>query len=113
MEIPAQRFGKTRSGKSICTYTTDDSKDVVGLVGNFSPADYFDAMALFQYLTIRELRRRGNGTDDFRRFIWYDRLHSQLLGHARQDLERRILSLVTSIAVVRHGQSRADQIFVD
>ena len=83
------------------------------LISDFGQSDHFDAMALFQFLAIRELRRRGQDTDDFKIFEWYARLHSQALDKASRILEMRTLSLVTSIDVVHYGKRRADHILVD
>ena len=113
MKIPAQRYGETRSGQPICTYTTVDPEAVASIIADFSPADSFDAVALFQYLLLRELRLRGNGTEEYRRYTFHEACHARRL--SRHDLarEKLVLSLVTSIAIVRYGKSRADQLFVD
>jgi hypothetical protein len=113
MKIPTQKFGETRSGKAICAYTTDDAATVAKLIADFSPSDYFDAMALFQYLAIRELRRNGRHTTDFHRYEWYEVYHAEALGKTNQYAQMRVLSLVTSFDIVDYGKSRADHLFVD
>ena len=116
MEIPAQRFGETRSGKAICSYmtaATQDADTVAQLTADFSPSDYFDAMALFQYLAIRTLRRTSADSRDLERYEWYYEFHFDRLTDEQMDEQKSALSLVTSIRVVQHGKSRADDLFVD
>ena len=116
MDIASQRFGETRSGKAICTYTTATTEDtgmVAQLVADFSPSDYFDAMALFQYLAIRALRRAGAASGDLERYEWYYGFYFIRLSSEQIDEQMRGLSLVTSICVVKHGNSGADDLFVD
>ena len=116
MDIPSQRFGETRSGKPICTYTTaasEDSRTEAQLTANFSSSDCFDAMALFQYLAIRALRRTGAASRDFERYEWYYGFHLGRQSSEQIDEQMRTMSLVTSIRVVKHGKSRADDLFVD
>ena len=52
-----QRFGTTRSGKPICIYLDVDLKYVQKETSNFTPADIFDAYALFESQLQIELRR--------------------------------------------------------
>ncbi len=113
MKIPSQRFGKTRSGKDISTYSSGDPALVASLVNDFSPSDSFDAMALFQYLLIRARRRAGEDSDDFRRMALHEQCHSQRLTRRELESEMRVLSLVTSIDMVQYGKGRADYFFID
>jgi len=113
MNIPNQKLGETRSGKPICTFTTEDAKTVVGLTADFTAADRFDAMALLQYLAIRALRRAAADPHEFGRYAWHASIHMNLISKEDLQKEMRSLSLVTSIGVSKHGKSRADHIFVD
>ena len=113
MKIPSQRFGNTRCGKDICTYSTEDAALVASLVNDFSPSDSFDAMALFQYLLMRARRRVGEDSDDFRCMALHELCHSQRLTRHELELEMRALSLVTSIDMVHYGKGRADHLFID
>ena len=82
MKIPAQRFGETRSGKPICTYHTEDASARSALLKNFNVDDDFDAFALFQYLLLREVRRRPTNSHDVKRFQSWSDLHAQRIGGA-------------------------------
>lgn len=113
VKIPSQIFGKTRSSKDICTYSSEDPALVASLVNDFSPSDSFDAMALFQYLLIRARRRVGEDSDDFRRMALHELCHSQRLTHQELELEMRVLLLVTSIDMVQYGKGRAHHFFID
>ena len=113
MNIPTQRFGETRSGRAICTYTTEDAKIVADLTADFTPADRFDAMALLQYLAIRVLRRTGVDPREFGRYAWHATIHVNRMSQEDLEREMRALSLTTSFGVAKHGKSRADHLFID
>lgn len=113
MKIPAQRYGETRSGKAICTYTTDSPEEVMHLVADFSSADIFDAMALLQYLAIRLIRRLSTHGNDFHRFEWYHGTYLDRLSNEELQAEKCHLSLVTSFDITKYGQGRADHLFID
>ena len=112
LKTPTQRFGQTRSGKTICTYLTDDPTTVTESFKDYSSADDFDAYALFQYLMLREVRRAGE-SEEHRRFNIWSLFHEKRLTDAYKAAQMKALSLVTSIHVVKHGKGRADRFFRD
>ena len=112
MKTPAQRFGQTRSGKSICTYLTDDPTTVADGFKDFTSADDFDAFALFQHLMTRAVRRTGE-SEHLGRFVTWSALHEKRLADADKAAQMSALSLVTSIQIAKHGMGRADRFFRD
>ena len=113
MKIPAQRFGETRSGKPICTYHTEDASARSALLKNFNVDDDFDAFALFQYLLLREVRRRPTNSHDVKRFQSWSDLHAQRIGGAAFSILKVRLFIITSLDLVKYGKRRADRLFRD
>jgi len=116
VKVPVQRFGETRSGKAINTYSTDDPREIAEVLKDFAAEDDFDAFALFQHLVRRELPRgdcESQESADFQRFNIWSGVHNERLGPQARQAQMDILSLVTSIAVAEYGNSRADDLFRD
>ena len=116
MKLPAQRFGETRSGKAINTYSIDDPTEIADVLKEFTVEDDFDAFALFQHLVRRELRRRDRDSQesaDFLRFDEWSLVHENRLDPQEKQHQMVSLSLVTSIAVAEYGNGRADHLFRD
>lgn len=88
-----------------------DDKTLAVLTCDYGPNDHFDAYALFQYLTSRELMTNG---DDSPRIAIYDRLayfHIKKLSEAMLRLQRANLRLTTIFDVIDFGKRLADAVF--
>lgn len=106
-----QRVGSTRSAKAILQPVNIDDKTLAALTSEYRPDDHFDAYALFQYLTSRELVTNG---EDSPRIVMYDRLayfHAKKLGEAKLRLQRSSLGLITIFDIIEFGKRRADAVF--
>jgi hypothetical protein len=113
LHLPTQRFGETRSGKSICTYFAEDEASIACEIATFTVADSFDAYAVFQHLLRREIRRSAPSADFLARFERHLLIHLRRLKRGEVVQEMQALSLITIVNVAEHGKSRADHIFLD
>ncbi|MCX6107204.1 MAG: hypothetical protein NTY08_15365 [Proteobacteria bacterium] len=115
MTQASQHVGFTRSGKAVqVPIFSDEPKPVLPpACALFTPADHFDAHAVFEYLISRELSR---GATDTRALLTYDQMstaHKSKLDAEWLQAERLALSLATIFAILDHGKSLADRIFQD
>ena len=111
----AQHVGVTRSGKAIqvLIFGQEKQPELPAACALYTPADYFDAYAVFEYLISRELSRR---TVDARALELYENMsaaHNSKLDRDWKQTERLGLGLATIFNVLEHGKSLADSVFQD
>jgi hypothetical protein len=110
-----QYIGVTRSGKAIQAPIFGDDREInlPAVCASYTPADYFDAHAVFEYLISRELSLRSG---DIRALSTYERMsdeHKSKLDINALDAQRLSLGLPTVFDVLEHGKGLADRIFKD
>ena len=115
MTHAVQHVGVTRSGKAVQVpiFSDEPKPDLPAACALFTPADHFDAHAVFEYLISRELSR---GVTDTRALLRYDQMstaHKSKLDADWLHAERLALGLATIFAVLDHGKGLTDSIFQD
>ena len=78
MKMPTLKVGTARSGLPICIFTTEDQCYIQSQLQILSPEDHFDAWAIFERLTVRELRRSGEMSDWVVKYQYYAKLHQSI-----------------------------------
>ena len=72
MRITPTRFmGTTRGGQSIYIYMTKDETVIRNFLYSYTKHDHFDAMAVYQFLAIKALRKYGRLSEQFTEFSKY------------------------------------------
>ena len=112
MIIPTRLMGVTRSGKEICIYVTSDEAAIRGYLELFDQHDHFDAVAVYQFLAMRALRKYGEYSAQFVELDSYMQRHMNYLTSVFFEQERRNLSLPTAFALIQHGKSLALKVLV-
>jgi hypothetical protein len=113
LKIPTLKIGTTRSGSLVVIFVTDDKKTVEDLVRPLSEADHFDAWAIFERLSIRELRRSGYESAQFNQSQWYAKLHQEYLTDAFIEAEMTRSALKTSLDLLRFAAKLTEKVFLD
>ena len=115
MTQAVQHVGVTRSGKAIQmpVFSDDPQPDLPAGCALYTPADYFDSYAVFEYLISRELRHRPAET---RARVMYQHMssgHNSKLDKDWRQAERLALGLPTIFDVLEHGKGLTDRVFKD
>ena len=115
MTQAVQHVGVTRSGRAVQVpiFSDEPQPELPPACALYTPADHFDAYAVFEYLISRELSRR---TVDARMLDLYERMsnaHNSKVNRDWTQVERLALGLVTIFNVLEHGKSLADRVFKD
>jgi len=110
-----QHVGVTRSGKEVQVpiFRDEQHQELPAACALYTPADHFDAYALFEYLLSRELNRR---LPDPRAMKVYQDMsfdHRSKPGADWYQAERLALGLATIFDVLEHGKGLADHVFKD
>lgn len=113
MKIPRQKVGTCRSGKVINTFMTDDWKIIEQQVASYISADHFDAWIVFERLTVRAMRRTGDFSADYSRFIRYASIHKGCISDEFIAAEKLRLGLATSPDLVRFAAKLTEDVFLD
>jgi hypothetical protein len=113
MKIPRQKIGTCRSGKVINTFMTDDSAIIGQQVASYISADHFDAWVVFERLTVRSMRRFGQFSADYSRFIRYASIHRGFISDEFIADEKLRLGLATSPDLVRFAAKLTEDVFLD
>lgn len=113
MKIPALKIGTARSGSVIVIFVTDDKTYVEEQVRPLTEADHFDAWAIFERLSIPELRRSGYESDQFYQYQWYAKLHQEYLTDAFIEAEMTRSTLKTSLDLLRFAAKLTEKVFLD
>jgi hypothetical protein len=111
----AHHVGVMRSGKAVQApiFSDEPKPELPAACALFTPADHFDAHAVFESLISRELSR---GATDTRALLTYDQMstaHKSELDADWLKSERLALGLATIFAILNHGKGLADRIFQD
>ena len=111
----AQHVGVTRSGKAVQVPIFRDEKqsELPTACALYSPADNFDAYAVFEYLVSRDLSRRPADPRALRIYLNMSFAHRSQLGADWLRAERLSLGLATIFDVLEHGKGLADRVFKD
>ena len=115
MNQVVQHVGVTRSGKAVQVpiFRDDQHPELPAACAFYTPADHFDAYAVFEYLLSRELSRRPA---DPRAMKMYQNMsfdHRFKPGAVWYQVERLALCLATIFDVLEHGKGLADRVFKD
>lgn len=113
MIVPFRHFGNTRSGKEICAYDTRDMEYICEQVKGFEEEDHFDAFCLFQFMTLRALRRYGELSDEVAKMELMGDYHQRCIGEEVITHKKKLLSLVTSIDICNYGESLVKYILLE
>lgn len=110
-ESPFFSVGKALSGRTVhCLGRVEDiSKHIDSLFAQFNLEEMFCAFAIFEYLTVRALRRG----DELSLFIAHgDAVYHKMLTEGIEDLKAQH-GIVTSIDVCKFGRSLVNVEFSD
>ena len=107
------QLGITRAGKPIAQPIKINGQSQIDNLQDYTSSDHFDAYALFQYLTSRELRRNGRGAPSIVMYLDATRFHLEKLPENDRLSEMKALSLITIFDILQFGKSLADSIFDD
>ena len=113
MRMPTLKVGTARSGLAICIFTTEDQGYIQSQLQILSAADHFDAWAIFERLTVRELRRSGEMSDWVVKYQYYAKLHQSINSEEFMLSEMARLGLATSLDLVRFAAKLTEKIFLD
>lgn len=115
MTQASQHVGFTRSGKAVQLPVLSDGQhpELPAVCALFTPADHFDAHAVFEYLISRELSRSATATSALLTYDQMSTAHKSKLDAEWLQAERLALGLATIFAVLDHGKGLADRIFQD
>ncbi|MCX6107340.1 MAG: hypothetical protein NTY08_16055 [Proteobacteria bacterium] len=115
MTAAVQHVGVTRSGNAIQVPILSDEpkQELPPACALYTPADHFDAYAVFEYLLSRELRRRPAAARARRMYQHMSTSHYSKLAKVWRHAERLALGLATIFDVLEHGKGLADRIFKD
>jgi len=115
MTQAVQHVGFTRSGKAIQVpiFSDEPKPELPSACGLYTPADHFDAYAVFEYLLSRELRRRSADAHARRMYQHMSSSHYSKLDKVWRQVERLALGLATIFDVLEHGKGLTDRIFKD
>ena len=100
--------GKTRDGKSVFMYLITEQ---IGAIihprnSDFTMEDHFDAYSIFEYLTLREKRKKGEDSRYYLSYAEHVLLHSDFLRRNNSLRSCFIEAKLTSAFTVRdHGQN--------
>ena len=108
-----QQVGVARSGKAIQSpmFGDENELNLPAASVSYTPADHFDAHAVFEYLISREL---GRGSADARALDTYKYMsdeHKLKIGSKAVEVERLALCLPTVFDILEHGKGLADSVF--
>jgi hypothetical protein len=113
MNISRQKIGTGRSGKLICTFTTDDWTVIAQQVASYRSEDHFDSWVVFERLTVREVRRLGETSAEYSRYLRYAKFHAESITDEFIEAEKLRLGLVTSPDLVRFAAKLTEDVFLD
>jgi len=115
MPQAVQHVGVTRSGKAIQVpiFSDDPQPELPAGCALYTPADYFDAYAVFEYLVSRALSRRPAAPRALRMYLNMSVAHRTQHGADWLQAERLALGLATIFDVLEHGKGLADRVFKD
>ncbi len=104
LNILHQVVGRTRAGKTIfCAIESSDASIVCAYFADqgFSPDDLFDALAVFEYLSIRAKLNDDSFMDTYEAHFIETR---KALRTASYEVAKSKLGIVTSVGLRNHGQ---------
>ena len=113
MIIPTRLMGMTRSGKDICIYVTNDEVAIRKYLELFDQHDHFDAVAVYQFLAVKALRKFGRYSAEYAEYLGYANLHADYLTIEFMEQEQRDLSLPTAFAFINHGKGLTSKVLID
>jgi len=115
MTQAAQHAGVTRSGKAvqIPIFSDEQQPELPAACTRYTPADHFDAYAIFEYLISRELSRFTADTRAIDMYASMSSGHSSKLDVDWVEAERLALDLGTIFDILEHGKGLADRLFKD
>jgi len=113
MTTASLKAGTARSGRAICTYATTNRSHIETLIQDCTEAEHFDAWAIFQRLAAREIRRRGQHSDQLMEYQMLTELHREHLTDLFIEDEKGRLGLATSPDLVRFARQLTEDIFRD
>jgi hypothetical protein len=113
MRTPTQKMGTTRSGKAINIFLTEDWDLLLRQIKDYTAADHFDAWAVFDRLTVRQLRRFGEGSEEYLKLLRYMRFHREQITTEFIRDEKLRLGLATSTDLVRFAAQHSVDVVLD
>ena len=113
MNSPLIQLGFTRAGKPIAQPIKINGQSQSDDLQHYTTSDHFDAYALFQYLTSRELRLNGRNAPSLSMYMDATRFHLEKLPENVRLSEMKALSLITIFDILQFGKRLADSIFDD
>ena len=109
MLVPERYLADSRDNKRICVYATNNVEYIKGRISDHGERDSFDSYCIFQFQIIRAIRRYGEGSPDAEVMEFMSNIHLEKMSSEFFAKEMALLSLVTSIDIVRHGESLCKQ----
>ena len=115
MTQAVQHVGVTRSGKAIQVpiFSDEPKPELPPACGLYTPADHFDAYAVFEYLLSRELSRRPADARARGMYQNMSSCHDLKLDRDWRKAECLAIGLATIFNVLEHGKGLTDRIFKD